>query len=69
LTSHEKDRVRAGKDGTPSSTNFDYSGPFAETVRMGNPAIRFPFRRLVGLREGGGHQRQASQRLRPATVQ
>ncbi len=43
---HEKDWIRACKDGKPSSANFDYSGPFAETVLMGNLAIRFPFREL-----------------------
>jgi predicted dehydrogenase len=44
---HEKDWVRACKTGKPSSANFDYSGPFAETVLMGNLAIRFPNRELL----------------------
>jgi len=43
---HVKDWLRACKDGRPSSANFDYSGPFAETVLMGNLAIRFPNREL-----------------------
>ncbi|HUW19668.1 MAG TPA: Gfo/Idh/MocA family oxidoreductase [Sedimentisphaerales bacterium] len=37
---HEKDWVRACKDGRPASSNFDYSGPLTETVVMGNLAIR-----------------------------
>ena len=44
---HERDWVRAIKTGKPSSANFDYSGPFAETVLMGNLAIRFPGRELL----------------------
>ena len=44
---HEKDWLRSCKDGKPSSANVDYSGPFAETVLMGNLAIRFPFRELA----------------------
>ena len=43
---HERDWVRSCKDGKPSSASFDYSGSFAETVLMGNLAIRFPFREL-----------------------
>ncbi|MCX7048356.1 MAG: Gfo/Idh/MocA family oxidoreductase [Candidatus Sumerlaeota bacterium] len=43
---HVKDWLRACKDGKPSSSNFDYAGPFAETVLMGNLAIRFPYREL-----------------------
>jgi predicted dehydrogenase len=44
---HERDWVRSCKDGRPASANFDYSGPFAETVLMGNLAIRYPNRELV----------------------
>ena len=44
---HERDWVRACKTGKPSSANFDYSGPFAESVLMGNLAIRFPGRELL----------------------
>ena len=44
---HEKDWLRACKDGKPACSNFDYAGPFAETVLMGNLAVRFPNRRLL----------------------
>ncbi len=44
---HEKDWVRACKDGKPSSTNFDYAGPLTEMVVMGNLAIRNPDQRLL----------------------
>ncbi len=32
--------VKACKEGTPTSSNFDYAGPLTETVLMGNLAIR-----------------------------
>jgi len=44
---HEKDWVRACKDGKPASSNFDFSGPLSEMVLMGNLAVRFPNRRLL----------------------
>ncbi|HEY3320068.1 MAG TPA: Gfo/Idh/MocA family oxidoreductase [Planctomycetota bacterium] len=44
---HEKDWVRACKDGKPSSCNFEYAGPLAEMVLMGNLAVRYPDRRLL----------------------
>jgi predicted dehydrogenase len=44
---HEKDWVRACKDGKPASSNFDFSGPLSEMVLMGNLAVRFPDRRLL----------------------
>lgn len=44
---HERDWVRACKDGKPASSNFDYSGPLSEMVLMGNLAVRFPNRRLL----------------------
>ena len=44
---HEKDWLRACKDGKPASSNFDYSGPLSEMVLMGNMAVRFPDRRLL----------------------
>ncbi len=44
---HEQDWVRACKGGKPACSNFDYSGPFAETVLMGNLAIRYPGRELL----------------------
>jgi len=47
LGGHEKDWVRACKDGKPASSNFDFSGPLSEMVLMGNLAVRFPDRRLL----------------------
>ena len=44
---HEQDWVRACKTGKPAGSNFDYSGPFAETVLLGNLAIRYPNRKLL----------------------
>jgi len=44
---HEKDWVRACKDGKPASSNFDYSGPLSEMVLMGNLAVRYPGRKLM----------------------
>ncbi|HQL75856.1 MAG: Inositol 2-dehydrogenase [Planctomycetes bacterium ADurb.Bin126] len=44
---HEKDWLRACKDGKASSSNFDYSGPLSEMVLMGNLAVRYPDRRLL----------------------
>ena len=43
---HERDWVRACKDGNTSSSNFDYAGPLSEMVLMGNLAVRFPNERL-----------------------
>jgi len=42
LNGHEKDWVRACKDGQPASANFDYAGPLSEMVLMGNLAVRYP---------------------------
>jgi predicted dehydrogenase len=47
LDGHEKDWVRACKGGKPASSNFDYSGPLAEMVLMGNLAVRYPNRKLL----------------------
>jgi len=44
---HERDWIRACKDGKPASSNFDYSGPLSEMVLMGNLAVRFPQQRLL----------------------
>jgi len=38
--SHEQDWIVACKGGRPACSNFDYSGPFTETVVMGNLALR-----------------------------
>ena len=47
IDGHEKDWVRACKDGRPASTAFDYAGPLSEMVLMGNLAVRFPNRQLL----------------------
>ena len=39
--------MRACKGGKPASCNFDYAGPLAEMVLMGNLAVRFPNRQLL----------------------
>ncbi len=46
LDGHERDWIRACKDGTPSCSNFDYAGPLSEMVLMGNLAVRFPNQHL-----------------------
>ena len=45
--SHEQNWIDACKGGKPACSNFDYSGPFTETVVMGNLAIRMPGRKLL----------------------
>lgn len=47
ISGHEMDWVRACKEGTPASSNFDYSGPLSEMVLMGNLAVRFPYKKLL----------------------
>jgi len=37
---HHKDWVRACKGGKPACSNFDYAGPLAEVVLLGNVALR-----------------------------
>lgn len=44
---HEADWLRACKGGAPASSNFEVSGPLAETVLMGNLALRLPGRLLA----------------------
>ena len=44
---HEKNWLQAIKDNKPAISTFDYSGPFAEMVLLGNLAVRFPERRLL----------------------
>jgi hypothetical protein len=46
-TSHEQDWITACKGGCAACSNFDYSGPFTETVVMGNLAIRNPGNKLL----------------------
>jgi predicted dehydrogenase len=43
---HEQDWVRACKGGPAASSSFDYSGPFTETVVMGNLAVLNPGKKL-----------------------
>ncbi|MDI6448804.1 Gfo/Idh/MocA family protein [Anaerobaca lacustris] len=43
---HEQDWVRACKGGPAASANFGYSGPFTETVVMGNLAVLNPGKKL-----------------------
>jgi hypothetical protein len=43
---HERDWIRACKDGKAPSSNFDYSGPLTETVVMGNLAMLTPGKKL-----------------------
>ena len=44
---HERDWVRACKDGNPSCSSFDYSGPLSEMVLIGNLGVRFPNQHLL----------------------
>lgn len=44
---HERDWVRACKEGKPSSSSFDSAGPLSEMVLMGNLAVRFPNQYLL----------------------
>jgi len=44
---HEQDWLRACKTGKPAGSNFDFAGPFTESVLMGNLAIRYPNRELL----------------------
>jgi len=44
--SHEQNWLDACKGGKAACSNFDYAGPFTETVVMGNFAIRIPGTRL-----------------------
>jgi predicted dehydrogenase len=43
---HEQDWVRACKDGSPASSNFEYGGPLTEMVLLGVVAIRMKDRKL-----------------------
>jgi predicted dehydrogenase len=47
MDGHEKNWVRACKDGKPASTPFHYAGPLSEMVLIGNLAVRFPNRELL----------------------
>jgi len=43
----EQNWIDACKGGEPACSNFEYSGPFTETVVMGNLAIRMPDQKLM----------------------
>ena len=43
----EQNWIDACKGGEVACSNFDYSGPFTETVVMGNLAVRFPGQKLL----------------------
>jgi len=44
---YEKNWLQAIREGKQAISNFDYAGPFAEMVLLGNLAVRFPYRRLL----------------------
>ena len=44
---HERDWINACKGGPAASSNFDYAGPFTETVVMGNLAVLNPDKVLL----------------------
>lgn len=44
---HEQNWLQAIKAGKQAISGFDYAGPFAEMVLLGNLAVRFPDRRLL----------------------
>jgi len=46
-TSHEKDWIRACKDGNPASSSFDYGGPLTEMALLGMIAIRCKNEKLL----------------------
>jgi len=48
---HYKDWVDSCKSGKPSGSNFDWAGPLAETVLLGNVALRVQVRELLTRRK------------------
>ncbi len=46
-TSHEMNWVESCKSGSQATSNFDYAGPFTETVVMGNLALFYPGQKLL----------------------
>jgi hypothetical protein len=44
---HEQNWIDAIKGKTKAVSNFDYAGPFTETVLLGNLAVLFPGTRLL----------------------
>ena len=60
---HEQNWIDACKGKTKAVSNFDYSGPFTETVLLGNLAIWFAGQKLdVGWSQHEGDQLRRSQR-------
>lgn len=45
-TSHQQAWVDAIKGKVPPPADFDYAGPFTETILLGNVAARFPGQKL-----------------------
>jgi predicted dehydrogenase len=45
--SHEQNWVEAIQGKTKATSSFDYSGPFTETVQLGNVAAKFPGQKLL----------------------
>jgi len=45
--SHEQNWVEAIQGNTKATSNFDYSGPFTETVLLGNVGMMFPGQKLL----------------------
>jgi predicted dehydrogenase len=48
---HHREWVEACKGGKPAGSNFDWAGPLAETVLLGNVALRVQLREDLTLRE------------------
>jgi hypothetical protein len=44
---HEKNWLDAIREKGQAVSNFDYAGPFTESVLLGNVALRFPGTRLM----------------------
>jgi hypothetical protein len=44
---HYRDWVESCKSGKPSGSNFDWAGPLAEAVLLGNVALRVQVRELL----------------------
>ena len=72
---HYVEWIQACKGGKPAGSNFDWAGPLAETVLLGNIALRTGLREeltrtklLWGRPQPGVHQPQGSQQVRTARV-
>src|SRR5262249_32513548 len=48
---HYKEWIEACKGGKPGGSNFDWAGPLAETVLLGNVALRLQLRKELTLRK------------------